>query len=190
MTCHELIRQRRPPMTSMAHPSRIVRAPLTALLLAGAAAGCGEPPTAPLRHVSTLSKAAQAGTPLRCTAVAGDSATVVIGPAGGTVAAGQQVLVVPKGALRAPVAITAVVRPDTVNLVRFAPDGLVFLKTATLTMYYGNCDADGPGPRPKIALVNDQLQILAYVQLPKGKGPNPPYVWGKLSHFSNYAVAW
>src|SRR5213595_1907793 len=48
-------------------------------------------------------------------------------------------LVIPQGALRDPVSITAVVPSDTVAMVRFRPEGLRFLSTALLMLTYDNC---------------------------------------------------
>ncbi len=61
-----------------------------------------------------------------------DSVTRTIGPAGGFIEVRHNRLVVPRGALSAPVTITAVAPSDTVAMVRFQPEGLQF-PTSRLT---------------------------------------------------------
>ncbi len=166
--------------------------PLSVLLLgvAGATLSCADGSPTGLRQLpQPLIVAAKPGTTVACAPLPGDSVTVSIGPGGGKVAVGRHVLAVPKGALTLKVAITAVLRRDTVNVVRFQPEGLVFLKPATLTMYYGNCPTGNAGT-PGIALVDSLLNLLEYVAAPPGNGPKAPFVQAALPHFSNYAVAW
>lgn len=126
-----------------------------------------------------------------------DSATKTIGPAGGFIEVRHNLLLIPRGALSAPVTITAVAPSDTVAMVRFQPDGLRFEKTAYLVVAYDNCRV----PRrvtPRIALVTDALDVIEYLapvdvsfddhwlrRARKGR-----QVIGELQHFSNYAVAW
>src|SRR5207247_10882887 len=68
-----------------------------------------------------------------------DSVTRTIGPEGGELEVGRNWLVIPQGALRDPVSITAVAPSDTVAMVRFRPEGLRFLSTALLVLTYDNC---------------------------------------------------
>src|SRR6266699_6569386 len=63
---------------------------------------------------------------VQCSPVPYDSVSRVIGPAGGWFIVGANVLWVDSLALSAPVQITAVAPSDTVRLIRFRPDGLVF----------------------------------------------------------------
>ncbi len=58
---------------------------------------------------------------LTCTPLASDSITQTIGPEGGTLLVGTNVLSVPAGALDSAVSITAVAPSDTVNRVQFQP---------------------------------------------------------------------
>lgn len=126
-----------------------------------------------------------------------ESATKTIGPAGGVIEVRGNWLVVPRGALGAPVTITAVAPSDTVAMVRFQPDGLQFQKTAYLVVKYDNCRF----PRrlkPRIALVTDALEVVEFLapvsvslddhRLQKARKGRR--VIGELQHFSNYAVAW
>ncbi len=126
-----------------------------------------------------------------------DSVTRTIGPAGGVIEVRRNWLVIPPGALSAPVTITAVAPSDTLALIRFQPEGLSFQKTALLVAKYDNCRV----PRrvtPRIALVTDSLDVIEYLA-PVGtsvsnhvlsKARKGRYVIGQLQHFSNYAVAW
>src|SRR6266581_4494463 len=87
-----------------------------------------------------------------------------------------------------PTTITAVVRSDTVNVVRFQPQGLQFDRPASLTMSYANCGLLGSlGPK-EIAHTTDRLEILSY--LPSVDAPAARTVTGQLQHFSDYAIAW
>ncbi len=168
-------------------------------LLAGtiaAVSSCGDPtpvgvrsPPLPLeaQSVRTLVKAMQAGL-ISCIPLPYDSVTQAIGPKGGNLSVGPHKLTVPRGALAAPVSITAVAPSDTVNRVQFRPEGLSFAKSASLTMSYLNCPLLGSTDPRQVAHTDDALQILQY--LPSTDQQKSSKVTGTLEHFSNYAVAW
>ena len=128
-----------------------------------------------------------------------DSVTQTIGPEGGEIEVGRNKLVIPRGALRASVSITAVAPSDTVALVRFHPEGLRFQTTALLVMRYDNCRVPSTAT-PRIALVTDALDVIEVLasgagspganRLTKGPKQGRMLVVGQLQHFSNYAVAW
>ena len=128
-----------------------------------------------------------------------DSVTRTIGPEGGELEVGRNWLVIPQGALRDPVSITAVAPSDTVAMVRFRPEGLRFLSTALLMLTYDNCRIPRPAT-PRIALVTDSYRVIEFLTseaaspsdhwLPKGHQEGHRRVVGELHHFSNYAVAW
>ncbi|HEV8263726.1 MAG TPA: hypothetical protein VGQ06_02165 [Gemmatimonadales bacterium] len=128
-----------------------------------------------------------------------DSVTQTIGPEGGVVEVGRNRLIVPRGALREPVSITAVAPSDTVAVVRFRPEGLRFVSTAQLVLTYDNCRIPRPAT-PRIAVVTDSLHVIGFLtswaaspsdhSLPKGHREGHRRVVGELPHFSNYAVAW
>ena len=128
-----------------------------------------------------------------------DSVTRTIGPEGGELEVGRNWLVIPQGALRDPVSITAVAPSDTVAMVRFRPEGLRFLSTALLVLTYDNCRIPRPAT-PRIALVTDSYRVIEFLtsaaaspsdhRLPKGHQEGHRRVVGELHHFSNYAVAW
>ncbi len=116
------------------------------------------------------------------------TATQTVGPAGGVIRIGPHALSIPAGALDAPVTITATAPSDKVNRVQFQPEGLVFRRSAALTMSYANCSLLGKILPKRIAYTTDALAILSYVvSLDNLFAKN---VTGKLNHFSNYAIAW
>lgn len=125
---------------------------------------------------------------LRCSPLAADSVTQTIGPGGGTLSVGPHRLTIPAGALAVPVSITAVAPSDTVNQVRFFPEGLTFASPALLTMSYANCGLlYGLVPK-QVAYTTDDLTILAL--LPSIDNFWRQQVTGSLQHFSTYAIAW
>jgi len=126
-----------------------------------------------------------------------DSVTRTIGPEGGFIEVRHNWLVVPRGALSAPVTITAVAPSDTVAMVRFQPEGLQFQTTAMLVLTYDNCRVPKT-VTPRIALVTDALDVIGFLTPVNGplhdnrfkKAHARRQVIGELQHFSNYAVAW
>jgi hypothetical protein len=127
---------------------------------------------------------------LACDPLPYASASQQIGPEGGTLVIGPHALIVPAGALAAPVVITGEAPVGTVNSVQLYPEGLRFAsgKPARLTLSYANCPLAGRLLPKRIAYTTDLLQILTYVlsvdDLLHAK------VTGSLEHFSRYAVAW
>ena len=111
-----------------------------------------------------------------------------IGPKGGTLKVGEYTLVVPAGALDRQVKITMQQVRDTVNSVRFGPEGLKFARSARLTMYYYNCRQLPGGREHKIAYVDESLRVL---ESPKSRDDEKrSEVSADIDHFSRYAVAW
>ena len=125
---------------------------------------------------------------LKCTPLAYDSVTQTIGPEGGTLAVSGYVLTVPAGALDSAVSITAVAPSDTVNHVRFQPEGLTFQQPTSLTLSYANCDLLGSLAPKQIAYTTDSLVILEF--LPSLDDLLSQTVTAQLQHFSEYAIAW
>ena len=141
---------------------------------------------------------------LSCPVAAYDSVTQVIGPAGGILVAGSHVLVVDSLALSSPVSITAVAPSQSVNLVRFRPEGLKFKPGvhgigALVATNLDYCNVH-PNQVLQIVHVDDALSILGYLQAPTSTDSavvvkyktylGSLWVGGLLQHFSNYAVAW
>lgn len=112
----------------------------------------------------------------------------VIGAAGGTLRIGNHLLVIPAGALAQPTLITGEAPADFVSSVRFQPEGLRFLRPATLTLDYSSCPAARLQILKRVAYTTDSLDILSYLlsrdDLVRMR------VSADLQHFSRYAVAW
>jgi hypothetical protein len=112
--------------------------------------------------------------------------TQTIGPEGGVLNVGTHSLAIPQSALSAKVTITAEQIRGTTNSVRFSPEGLHFLKPATLTMTYENCAL--VLLQKKIVFTNEDLkvlEVLSSLDLFKSKTVKAP-----IDHFSRYAVAY
>ncbi|PYP60957.1 MAG: hypothetical protein DMD44_00545, partial [Gemmatimonadetes bacterium] len=151
----------------------------------------GESPLAPVPpppQASLIGSILQATGLLSCTPMPTASATRTVGSAGGVIRIGPHTLSIPAGALAAPVTITATAPSDNVNRVRLRPEGLVFRRSATLTMSYGNCNLLGRILPKRVAYTDDALNILSYVL--SLDNLYSQYVTGRLNHFSNYAIAW
>ncbi len=179
--------------------------PLALLAASAAAWSCSDP--SPLGVTTPPMLAAQkvgGGRLLSCPVAAYDSVTQVIGPAGGILVAGTHVLVVDSMALTSPVSITAVAPSQSVNLVRFRPEGLKFRPGvhgigALVATNLDNCGVH-PNQVLQIVHVDDSLSILGYLQAPTSTDSavvvkyktylGSLWVGGLLHHFSNYAVAW
>jgi hypothetical protein len=127
---------------------------------------------------------------LGCTPLPAATTEQTVGPAGGTIVVGPHRLVVPAGALDAPVLITAEAPSDSVNSLRLLPHGLTFAegKPARLTLSYANCSLVGQLLPKRVVYTSDLLEILQWlVSLDE---PLTRRVTTKLEHFSRYAIAW
>jgi hypothetical protein len=127
---------------------------------------------------------------LGCTPLPYARTDQTVGPAGGTILVGPHRLMVPAGALAAPVLITAEAPSDSVNSVRLLPHGLTFAqgKPARLTLSYANCSLLGQLLPKRIVYTSDLLEILQWlVSLDE---PLARRVSTNLEHFSRYAIAW
>jgi hypothetical protein len=123
-----------------------------------------------------------------CTPMPYDSVTQTVGPEGGTIFVGAYRLDIPDSALDSAVTITAVAPSDTVNAVRFQPEGLHFNQKASLTMSYANCGIVSWLVPQHIAYTTDDLQIIDF--LPSVPNLLSQTVTGSIRHFSEYALAW
>ena len=112
----------------------------------------------------------------------------LIGPAGGTLMIGKHQLVIPAGALGRPTLITGEAPADFVSSVRFQPEGLQFLRPATLTLDYSSCPAARLQILKRVAYTTDSLDILSF--LLSRDNLLLMRVSADLQHFSRYAVAW
>src|SRR5437879_8726930 len=166
----------------------VTRLRRAALVIAAAALlGCGESPLGPVpppRRASLIGSLLQATGLLGCTPMPTATATQTVGSAGGMIRIGPHALAIPAGALDAPVTITATAPSDNVNRVRFQPEGLVFRRSATLTMSYANCNLLGKILPKRIAYTNDALTILSYLLSLDNLFAKD--VTGQLNHFPNH----
>ena len=170
---------------------------MAVLLAAGLAVSCGteKTPTAPPPNASLVGNTLGTvtglvvGTLLKCTPQPFDADSARIGPNGGILQMGNNALVIPPGALTSTIWIKGSALRDTVNSVRFSPEGLRFARPAALVMSYSNCDLLGGLLTPKrIAYTADNLRVLQW--LPTYDNILSRTVTGRLDHFSRYAVGW
>jgi len=126
---------------------------------------------------------------LKCSDLPYASSKATIGPDGGSISAGPHTLVIPAGALSVPTTITMTAPTGRgVNAVEFAPEGLQFARSASLTMSYSNCSLLGKLLPKRIAYTSSSLDVLYYVL--SLDNIFAKRVTGQVNHFSNYAIAW
>jgi hypothetical protein len=111
----------------------------------------------------------------------------VIGREGGTIRAGQHVLVIPPNALTRSTVITAERPVSIAATVRLSPHGLRFERSADLTLDYAHCDGL-LYPRKRVAYTDELLKILEWPF--SADDPRNEQVLAKIDHFSRYAVAY
>jgi hypothetical protein len=162
------------------------------LLLAVALACSDRTPTAPVApapEASLIGDLLGATGLLKCSDLPYASDAETIGPLGGVLRAGPHTLVIPPGALLSPTTITMTAPTGLgVNAVKFQPEGLRFATPAALTMSYSNCSLLGKVLPKRIAYTDDNLNIISYLlSLDNLLSKN---VTGKVSHFSDYVIAW
>ena len=112
--------------------------------------------------------------------------TRVVGPKGDKDKVGSHLLTIPAGALSENVTIVAEQLTDSVNSVRFGPEGLTFALPAQLTMSYGNCESVGRSK--KLVYTDEQLKLLEVLN--SDDKPQTKIVTSPIDHFSRYAVAY
>ncbi len=165
-----------------------------AAALVWAIASCGEMPDAGGGSVTRLSGLGGAQSDvaglslLKCSPLPADTTIATVGPAGTTLTVGPHTLVIPAGALDSSVTITAIAPSDSVNQVEFAPQGLRFETSASLTLSYANCNLLGILLPKKVVYTDGLLQILELE--PSLDDAFSQTVTGRIGHFSSYAVAW
>jgi len=169
---------------------KAVRALVVLVLVLLVSPSCSAPPTAPATPEASLIGSLLGPTGLlKCSNLPYDSSTVTIGPLGGTISAGPHWLTIPPGAVLSPTAITMTAPTGQgVNAVKFKPAGLRFVTPAVLSMSYSNCSLLGNLLPKRIAYTDDNLNIISY--LLSLDNLLSRRVTGKVSHFSEYAVAW
>lgn len=177
--------------------ARVFSALLVAGSLAVAVWSCGDvnaptsaavPAVTPAPDADLIGSLLGATGLLRCTPLPYASTSKLVGPAGGQLSVGPHTLTIPAGALTQTVLITAEAPSETVNSIRFSPEGLQFARPAALTMSYANCNLLGRLAPKHIAYTTDNLVILSY--LLSLDNLFKQQVTGQLNHFSRYALAW
>ena len=124
---------------------------------------------------------------LRCEPREYDADAAIIGPNGGELHVGEHELVIPKGALAREELIVAEAPTTSLVDIRFAPEGLQFLKRAQLTLSYKGC------VRPTqsdflVAYLGQNRQVL---ELPPSVDERlNDEVEADIGHFSRYAIVW
>ncbi len=126
---------------------------------------------------------------LRCEPLPYQRTVKTIGSRGGTIAVGRHSLVIPAGALRSSVKITAEAISDGTNSVRFSPEGLRFARSTRLVLDYSNCPLSGTLALPRKVVYTDELLKILEL-MPSLDYPRQKKVEGDVDHFSRYAVAW
>ena len=96
---------------------------------------------------------------LSCMALPPTSVTSTIGPLGGKIRFGPHTLAIPAGALTGPVSITAVIVEGAVAHVVLQPEGLVFIRPASLSLSYASCSVPDGSPPRRIAYTDAGLRI-------------------------------
>ena len=124
---------------------------------------------------------------LRCEPRAYEADAAIVGPAGGTLHAGNHELVIPKGALEQEQLITMEAPTSSLVDVRFEPHGLQFQRSAELKLSYKGC------VRPTsadllVAYLGQGNQVLELPPSIDLKGDDE--VDADIDHFSRYAVAY
>jgi hypothetical protein len=119
------------------------------------------------------------------------STTKWVGPRGGTLYVGPHKFVIPRGALKTYVKITAEAPADTVVSVRFQPEGLKFDKDhpARLTLDYNACEVSKQHLPSQIAYTDDSLKVI---EILSGTAVDKRHrtVTADVKHFSRYALAY
>ena len=111
-----------------------------------------------------------------------------IGPKGGELKIGPHTLVVAPGALPHKTRITGTISADTVNSVRFSPEGLQFTHQVHLYLSYENCKKIDLKDMKVVYTTDDLSTILEMIPSKDKKYKNT--VVGLIDHFSRYAIAY
>jgi hypothetical protein len=116
----------------------------------------------------------------------GASGSGQFGPSGGTLVFGGSRLIIPGGALRTTVTITATPLNDGTSTVDFQPQGLQFHKAVGLVLNAAGCALPDEGT-PSVVYIGPDGQILE--TLPARYEPRWKTVAASIEHFSGYAIA-
>lgn len=120
-------------------------------------------------------------TRLACNIVAPLSGSATIGPEGGLLYVGRNLLIVPPGALTQPVTLSGTVPTGNQFLIDFQPHGLQFKKPAGLVLDMSSC-----GTAPNVVYLDEQGGILQRITAIFSNWWH--VIAAPLDHFSTYAV--
>ncbi len=110
----------------------------------------------------------------------------VFGPQGGTLFFGTSRLIIPGGALRDTVTITATIPDGNNSRVEFRPQGLQFAKPAGLLLDTSGCSMDGQ-LAPNVVYLSASGEVLETI--PAVYDPHWHTIAAPIWHFSGYAIA-
>lgn len=139
-----------------------------------------------MRAASGQGTPAGSATVARCSPRAAAVGSGTFGPQGGTLIVGESRLVIPGGALRDTVTITATVASDSSSRVDFEPHGLRFYKPVGLALDSEGCTLPSDRESAVVYLGPDGevLETIDAVYFPRFK-----LVAAPIEHFSGYAIA-
>jgi hypothetical protein len=141
---------------------------------------------APGQNPSRPAAAAQAPHPVVCAVRRPLANGGVFGPGGGTLVIGNSRLIIPGGALRDTVTITATTGGDSTSTVNFQPEGLQFRKPVGLILDSTGCAIDD-GANPSVVYLGTDGTVLETI--PAIYDPHWKAVAAPIEHFSGYAIA-
>jgi hypothetical protein len=124
--------------------------------------------------------------PIGCQAGEALTASARIGPRGGVLRIGSSSLIVPHGALRSSVRISAMRRPDASGTIDFQPDGLRFQRPVRLVLSASACETPSVGMAAVVHL-GATGEILETIAASFDRRWNE--VAAPITHFSGYAIA-
>lgn len=110
----------------------------------------------------------------------------VFGPGGGTLYFAGSRLIIPGGALRDTVTISATIPEGASSSVEFAPHGLQFLKPAGLVLNTASCELANP-LAPAVVYLAPDGSVLQYIEAVFD--PHWRTIAAPIDHFSGYAIA-
>lgn len=110
----------------------------------------------------------------------------VFGPSGGTLTFGSSRLIIPAGALRDTVTITATIPDGDANRVEFQPHGLEFAKPAGLQLGTAGCAVDEQLV-PNVVYLSETGEVLETIEAVYD--PHWQTIAASIWHFSGYAIA-
>lgn len=155
------------------------RAPGVALTAPGAAASSRDEDS----HKADKPEHAFQGTTCKSNRLANGSG--VFGPGGGTLVFGTSRLIIPGGALRDTVTISATIPEGNTNRVEFRPTGLRFAKAAGLLLDTSGCDISNPAPN--VVYLSESGEVLETIIAVYD--PHWHTIAAPIWHFSGYAIA-